>query len=493
MEESTLRQLLEELVRLQEIASANNNPGGAVQVPPPEADILVAAAQANNPLILEQQGIRLEATGEETSQVHPPQQQQQQQLLQQVQHVHPLNAASTNAIANPFNALAVAAQPNGAINNPLFNVPNETESSLSTATATTSNMSSPVGQAVFSEQHLLAILNHFLQSQNLTAAVAATAPHVASVAAAPSMHPHINPSHTNANANANASIEYNQQQALVQQIQLMLLQRQLEASIQNSIVTGVPGAPVGYVSESNTNASTPAAVNQSFFPLPPNPWLAQLQQTPIHIGHSNAISNASSSGITNNSNPNNNAQLVLLLGVASSLQTANNPLLSLAFPPGTNPFGFATQDRSTGASPALEGDSKQAAKVRAQSGPEPFPEKLYRLLHEIEDMGKGHIISFAPTGKSFRIHHPDEFIAEIAPLYFKHKNIGSFKRQLHFYHFAKLSTGQEEGCYFHPDFQRGRPDLLPQVRRLVRLHAPSSQDDDSSQKMSPSSKRRSSK
>mmetsp|Transcript_7105 Transcript_7105/g.7764 ORF Transcript_7105/g.7764 Transcript_7105/m.7764 type:complete len:292 (+) Transcript_7105:632-1507(+) len=42
----------------------------------------------------------------------------------------------------------------------------------------------------------------------------------------------------------------------------------------------------------------------------------------------------------------------------------------------------------------------------------------------------------------------------------------SFQRQLNSYGFRKISRGGESGCYFHPKFQKGRPDLLLVVQRL---------------------------
>lgn len=99
---------------------------------------------------------------------------------------------------------------------------------------------------------------------------------------------------------------------------------------------------------------------------------------------------------------------------------------------------------------------------------ESFPQKLYRLLDETERHGLGHIIGWTSSGKAFCIFRQEEFCEVVAPRYFRHKNFNSFKRQLHLYQFAKVTTGFEEGSYHHPDFQRGRIDQIAEVRRLVR-------------------------
>ncbi|RYG68804.1 hypothetical protein EON64_04315, partial [archaeon] len=42
----------------------------------------------------------------------------------------------------------------------------------------------------------------------------------------------------------------------------------------------------------------------------------------------------------------------------------------------------------------------------------------------------------------------------------------SFQRQLNLYGFRRLTKGEDQGCYFHPKFQRRRRDLLGEIKRM---------------------------
>jgi hypothetical protein len=42
----------------------------------------------------------------------------------------------------------------------------------------------------------------------------------------------------------------------------------------------------------------------------------------------------------------------------------------------------------------------------------------------------------------------------------------SFQRQLNLYGFRRITKGDDHGAYFHPNFQRGRRDLISNIRRL---------------------------
>jgi len=101
---------------------------------------------------------------------------------------------------------------------------------------------------------------------------------------------------------------------------------------------------------------------------------------------------------------------------------------------------------------------------RSHCGPEPFPEKLFRIMNESEGAGLEHIISFTDSGLAFRIYNADAFVAEIAPKYFRHRKLDSFRRQLNLYGFARVFRGPDQGAYMHECFRRDRPDLLYRIR-----------------------------
>lgn len=96
---------------------------------------------------------------------------------------------------------------------------------------------------------------------------------------------------------------------------------------------------------------------------------------------------------------------------------------------------------------------------------EPFPERLHRLLTEVESAGHSNIVSFTDDGKAFKILKPDEFFHKIVPIYFNQTKLSSFKRQLNLYGFELITHGKAKGGYYHKYFLRDEPDLARQIRR----------------------------
>lgn len=110
---------------------------------------------------------------------------------------------------------------------------------------------------------------------------------------------------------------------------------------------------------------------------------------------------------------------------------------------------------------------------------EPFPEKLHRLLIEVEQSGRSDVISFIANGQAFAIHKPDKFFKEIVPKYFRQSRLSSFKRQLNLYGFELINTGPARGGYYHEMFVKDRAELCRRMRRVaVKLHQRQNDDKD---------------
>lgn len=109
----------------------------------------------------------------------------------------------------------------------------------------------------------------------------------------------------------------------------------------------------------------------------------------------------------------------------------------------------------------------ELARRRTRGGvTEPFPEKLHRMLLEIEKDGNGHIISFFPHGRAFGIHDTEKFEEEIMPKYFKQSRLSSFQRQLNLYGFTRIVSGPDASGYYHELFLKARPALCTHMRRV---------------------------
>lgn len=91
-----------------------------------------------------------------------------------------------------------------------------------------------------------------------------------------------------------------------------------------------------------------------------------------------------------------------------------------------------------------------------------FQYKLFRIVTE----SPPDIIGWNADGISFSIRHRERLSSEILGEYFRHANFDSFLRQLGFYSFQRLENHQSEGTTFqNPNFRKGRPDLLSNLKR----------------------------
>jgi hypothetical protein len=105
-----------------------------------------------------------------------------------------------------------------------------------------------------------------------------------------------------------------------------------------------------------------------------------------------------------------------------------------------------------------------------------FPEILYKMLHDCtasssKDGSTGgdfaDIVSWQPHGRSFLVHQPKVFVAQVLPRYFRQSKLSSFQRQLSMYQFSRITQGEDKGAYYHEYFLRGRPDLLSHMVRIT--------------------------
>ena len=119
--------------------------------------------------------------------------------------------------------------------------------------------------------------------------------------------------------------------------------------------------------------------------------------------------------------------------------------------------------------PSADEEARQAKRTRG-GVTEPFPEKLHRMLTDVEVEGKTDIVSFFSHGRAFVVHDMERFVAEIIPRFFKQNKWNSFARQLNLYGFQRLLTGPDVGGYYHELFLKGRPNLVVHMRRVGVPH-----------------------
>ncbi|KDN45469.1 winged helix DNA-binding domain-containing protein, partial [Tilletiaria anomala UBC 951] len=99
---------------------------------------------------------------------------------------------------------------------------------------------------------------------------------------------------------------------------------------------------------------------------------------------------------------------------------------------------------------------------------------VYKLYKMVCDSDCQHLISWAPAGTSVVVYNVDEFSAQVLGKHYKHNNFSSFIRQLNMYGFYKVNktprgtknmVESQVWEFSHPQFMRGRPDLLEGIRR----------------------------
>jgi len=135
---------------------------------------------------------------------------------------------------------------------------------------------------------------------------------------------------------------------------------------------------------------------------------------------------------------------------------------------------LSANQKGINASSAKKTMSKSTKKKSKTQEAPIFLRKTYHMVDTCDPV----IACWSEDGRIFIVKDPDEFAASIIPQFFKHSNFASFVRQLNFYGFRKLRNHDSIRIdpaldaqtanfwrFRHENFQRGRPDLLTEIKR----------------------------
>lgn len=90
--------------------------------------------------------------------------------------------------------------------------------------------------------------------------------------------------------------------------------------------------------------------------------------------------------------------------------------------------------------------SQEHSGKKARPGKLSFPQKLHLILSNQEHQ---HIITWLTHGRSWCILERNKFEEEVIPLYFQHRNLASFMRQVSAWGFRRVSQGPDRKSYYH--------------------------------------------
>jgi len=90
---------------------------------------------------------------------------------------------------------------------------------------------------------------------------------------------------------------------------------------------------------------------------------------------------------------------------------------------------------------------------------------LFKLVEILDEKELEDIISWDPTGVMVVIKNPRLLAQNVLTKYFDNTKYASFLRQLCFYGFRKTTKKMKNRVYYHPNFRRGRIDLLKTIER----------------------------
>jgi heat shock transcription factor len=113
---------------------------------------------------------------------------------------------------------------------------------------------------------------------------------------------------------------------------------------------------------------------------------------------------------------------------------------------------------------------KRITGTTGKSRPAQFVLKLWSMVNDPKNQK---YIRWMPDGQSFQVLDREEFMMQVLPQYFKHKNFSSFVRQLNMYGWHKvqdvtsgaMQSTDEMWQFESPYFKKGREDLLDSIVR----------------------------
>lgn len=103
--------------------------------------------------------------------------------------------------------------------------------------------------------------------------------------------------------------------------------------------------------------------------------------------------------------------------------------------------------------------------IDAMNSENAFPFKLHKMLTQASQKNFQDIVSWVKGGLAFRVHKADEFVEKVMPIYFSQSKYESFRRQLNFYGFRRVSRGKFRGMYSHPYFVKHDKSQCQHIRR----------------------------
>ncbi|KAL1689611.1 hypothetical protein GGG16DRAFT_103633 [Schizophyllum commune] len=123
----------------------------------------------------------------------------------------------------------------------------------------------------------------------------------------------------------------------------------------------------------------------------------------------------------------------------------------------------------------------RVATTNARNNRQVVPAFLQKLHEMVNDPKNEALIRWSDSGDSFFVLDHERFAREVLGRWFKHQNFSSFVRQLNMYGFHKVqhlqqgtlrsseADGNEFWNFAHPNFLRGRSDLLALIQRKKQV------------------------